>query len=263
MALRRVSASRCGTARLIRRFYRKRRNHKQLSSEKAKLTTQRHKLVEAIYSGAMPLDLIASEQQRISSQLATVEERVNATTATFDEIEANLATALDLARDCHAAYLAAEPHLRRLFNQAFFTHLYIDDDGVRHDYAEPFDTLLGDDVLDAGRAIQADPGAGQITMADLLGGEDPRPAPTARPPGHFVPLGVLLLDLRHLFTVSKVRIGLVWCPWQDSNLRPSDQKAASGMSIRVLSVALMMARRAVSSGRMLRAKNPAAATLPW
>jgi hypothetical protein len=76
----------------------------------------------------------------------------------------------DLARDCHAAYLAAEPHLRRLFNQAFFTHLYIDDDGVRHDYAEPFDTLLGDDVLDAGRAIQADPGAGQITMADLLGG---------------------------------------------------------------------------------------------
>jgi site-specific DNA recombinase len=170
MALRRVSASRCGTARLIRRFYRKRRNHKQLSSEKAKLTTQRHKLVEAIYSGAMPLDLIASEQQRISSQLATVEERVNATTATFDEIEANLATALDLARDCHAAYLAAEPHLRRLFNQAFFTHLYIDDDGVRHDYAEPFDTLLGDDVLDAGRAIQADPGAGQITMADLLGG---------------------------------------------------------------------------------------------
>jgi hypothetical protein len=169
----------------------------------------------------------------------------------------------DLARDCHAAYPAAEPHLRRLFNQAFFTHLYIDDDGVRHDYAEPFDTLLGDDVLDAGRAIQADPGAGQITMADLLGGEDPRPAPTARPRGHFVPLGVLLLGLRHLFTVSKVRIGLVWCPWQDSNLRPSDQKAASGMSIRVLSVASMMARRAVSSGRMLRAKKPAAATLPW
>jgi site-specific DNA recombinase len=144
--------------------------HKQLSSEKAKLTTQRHKLVEAIYSGAMPLDLIATEQQRITSQLAGIEERLSATTATFDEIEANLARALDLARDCHAAYLTAAPQLRRLFNQAFFTHLYIDDDGVRHDYAEPFDALLGDDVLDAGRAIQADPGAGQITMADLLGG---------------------------------------------------------------------------------------------
>lgn len=142
--------------------------HKQLSTEKAKLAAQRQKLVEAIYSGAMPLDLIASEQQRISSQLAGIEERVNATTATFDEIEATLATALDLTRDCHAAYLVAEPRLRRLFNQAFFTHLYIDDDGVRHDYAEPFDTLLGEEVLDAGRAIQADPEAGQITMADVL-----------------------------------------------------------------------------------------------
>ena len=124
--------------------------------------------MEAIYSGAMPLDLIAAEQQRLSSQLAVIEERVKATTATFDEIEANLATALDLARDCHAAYLAAEPRLRRLFNLAFFTHLYIDDDGVRHDYAEPFDTLLSEDVLDAGRAIQTDREASQVTMADIL-----------------------------------------------------------------------------------------------
>ncbi|MGH3939934.1 MAG: hypothetical protein ACRDTG_15150, partial [Pseudonocardiaceae bacterium] len=124
--------------------------------------------MEAVYSGAMPLDLIASEQQRIASQLTAIEQRVNATTATFDEIEANLATALDLARDCHSAYLVAEPRLRRLFNQAFFTHLYIDDDGVRHDYAEPFDSLLGDEVLEAGRTMLADREAGQVTMADIL-----------------------------------------------------------------------------------------------
>jgi site-specific DNA recombinase len=120
--------------------------------------------VEAIYSGAMPLDLIATEQQRITSQLVSIEQRLSATTATFNEIEANLARALD----CHAAYLAADPQLRRLFNQAFFTHLYIDDDGLHSDYAEPFDTLLGPDTLDAGRTIQADREAGQITMADIL-----------------------------------------------------------------------------------------------
>ncbi|MDQ3153446.1 MAG: zinc ribbon domain-containing protein [Actinomycetota bacterium] len=145
------------------------REHKQLSSEKAKLTTQRQKLIDAIYSGAVPLDLIASEQQRLTSQLTTIEERLSATTATFDEIETNLATALDLARDCHAAYLAADPQLRRLFNQAFFTHLYIDDDGLHSEYAEPFDTLLNQDILDAGRAIQASREAGQITMAFILG----------------------------------------------------------------------------------------------
>ncbi|MGH3904680.1 MAG: recombinase family protein [Pseudonocardiaceae bacterium] len=145
------------------------REYKHLTGEKAKLTGQRQKLVEAIYSGAMPLDLIASEQQRIASQLAGIEERLSATRARFEEIEANLATALDLARDCHTAYLAAGPQVRRLFNQAFFTHLYIDDHGLHSEYAEPFDTLLDQDVLDAGRAIQADREAGQITMADILG----------------------------------------------------------------------------------------------
>jgi len=116
----------------------------------------------------MPLDLIATEQQRITSQLVSIEQRLSATMAKFDEIEANLARALDLARDCHAAYLAADPQLRRLFNQAFFTHLYIDDDGLHSDYAEPFDTLLDPDTLDAGRTIQAGREAGQITMADIL-----------------------------------------------------------------------------------------------
>ena len=157
--------------------------HKQLAAEKAKLTGQRKKLMEAIYSGAVPLDLIAGEQERISSQLTAIEQRINTTTATFEEIEANLATALDLARDCHAAYLAAEPRLRRLFNQAFFTHLYIDDDGVHSEYAEPFDVLLGGGVLEAGRAIQADREAGLTTMAEVLGRlvshEDDKKAPRA------------------------------------------------------------------------------------
>jgi site-specific DNA recombinase len=139
----------------------------------------------------MPLDLIATEQQRISSQLATIEERVNTTTATFEEIETNLARALDLARDCHAAYLAAEPRLRRLSNQAFFTHLYIDDDDVRHNYAEPFDTLLGKEILDVGRAILDDPETRQITMADIL----KRSAilePNHSPPRRTAPWGLLV-----------------------------------------------------------------------
>jgi site-specific DNA recombinase len=125
--------------------------HKQLVAEKAKLTAQRQKLLEAIYSGAVPMDLIAGEQQRITDQLTAIERRLGAATATFDAIETNFMRALDLARDRHAAYRAADPQLRRLFNQAFFTHLMIDDDGVHSEYAEPFDTLLDGEVLDAGR----------------------------------------------------------------------------------------------------------------
>ncbi len=110
------------------------------------------------------MDLIAGEQERITS----IEERLSATSAEFDAIEANLAAALDLACDCHAAYLAAGAQLRRLFNQAFFTHLYIDEEGVHSQYAPPFDTLLDHGVLDAGRAIQVDARAGRFTMADIL-----------------------------------------------------------------------------------------------
>ncbi|WKX09964.1 recombinase family protein [Streptomyces sp. NL15-2K] len=149
--------------------------HKQLVAEKAKLTAQRQKLLEAIYSGAVPMDLIASEQQRITDQLTAIEARLGAATATFDAIEANLTRALDLARDCHAAYLASDPQLRRLFNQAFFTHLMIDEDGVHSEYAEPFDTLLDGDVLDAGRAALADRAEGQAKLREVL----ERPASSA------------------------------------------------------------------------------------
>ena len=54
-----------------------------------------------------------------------------------------MARALELAKDCHAAYVAADPNIRRLFNQAFFEKLYVHDDGeVTHDLAEPFRILL-------------------------------------------------------------------------------------------------------------------------
>lgn len=53
-----------------------------------------------------------------------------------------------MTRDCHAAYLEADEQTRRLFNQAFFTKIYIDEDDetlertVRVDYNQPFDDLL-------------------------------------------------------------------------------------------------------------------------
>jgi transposase len=55
---------------------------------------------------------------------------------------------LDLTRDCHSTYLQAADQTRRLFNQAFFTRIYIDQDdetrqqSVRVDYNQPFGGLL-------------------------------------------------------------------------------------------------------------------------
>ncbi len=141
--------------------------HKHLTAEKATLHAKQKKLVEAIYSGAVPMDMIATEQESISSQLASIEGRLGAAATAFDVIEANLTQALDLARDCHSAYLMADPYVRRLFNQAFFTHLYIDEDDVRGELAEPFDILLDGQVLDAARRQQADPALGS-TFGEVL-----------------------------------------------------------------------------------------------
>lgn len=115
---------------------------KQLLDARTALTTKREKLVEAIYSGALPLDLIADEQKHITTQLTTIEQRLSGIAATFDRVDANLSRLFDLMSDCHASYLAAGPSLRRLFNQGLFTHLYIDDDVIRGEYAPPFDVIL-------------------------------------------------------------------------------------------------------------------------
>ena len=49
----------------------------------------------------------------------------------------------------HAAYAAADPNVRRLFNQAFFEKIYVHDDGeATHDLAEPFKILLDPELPD-------------------------------------------------------------------------------------------------------------------
>ena len=43
-------------------------------------------------------------------------------------LESNLKVALDLAENCYAAYLSAPAHVRRWFNQTFFTRILITDE---------------------------------------------------------------------------------------------------------------------------------------
>ncbi len=121
---------------------------KQMESQCIELNAQRQKLLNAHYAGAIPLDLLKSEQERITGQLTRTTDQLASLDANFEEARAVLADTLDLTRDCHTAYLKADNSTRRLFNQAFFAKIYIDEDDetreqtVRVDYNEPFDTLL-------------------------------------------------------------------------------------------------------------------------
>jgi hypothetical protein len=95
----------------------------------------------------VPLDLMKAEQDRIAAQLAAIEARLETIQVRLDVVERNLRTAR-YANNCYAGYLSltASPHVRRLFDQAFFDRIYVEQDLVRVELAEPFNTLLGSEV---------------------------------------------------------------------------------------------------------------------
>lgn len=62
-------------------------------------------------------------------------------------VQLNLQKAIDFASNCSRAYLLASPSVRRDYNQALFKRIFIDADGVRVQLAEPFNTLLGGDMM--------------------------------------------------------------------------------------------------------------------
>jgi site-specific DNA recombinase len=121
----------------------------ELKKKQEQLNRERGKLMEAHYAGAIPVDLLGQEQDRISKALASIKTELDATNEKWEVIERNLGLALDLATNSHAAYLSAPEHIRRLFNQAFFEKILILPDendlvGIRleAERAEPFDTVL-------------------------------------------------------------------------------------------------------------------------
>jgi site-specific DNA recombinase len=111
------------------------------------LERERAKLLEGFYSGAIPTDLMRSEQSRISTALKSSTARLETLSPKFEVIEANLVAAIRLAENWHDAYMKATDIERRMLNQAIFDKLHVTDDGVTHDFAEPFDLILGETVV--------------------------------------------------------------------------------------------------------------------
>jgi site-specific DNA recombinase len=113
-----------------------------LERQKQRLLVERTKLLQAHYADAIPLDLMRSEQTRIADQLEYIKERLEATGRQEAVVNFNLGRALRLATNVHDAYRASDGARRRLLNQAFFKKLIIDTEGVRSEFAEPYDILL-------------------------------------------------------------------------------------------------------------------------
>ncbi|OHU33640.1 hypothetical protein BKG78_16165 [Mycobacteroides chelonae] len=82
---------------------------------------------------------------------------------------------------CHRAYIGAVhvpggKQIRRLLNQSIFTEIYIDDGDIQGDLADPFRTLLGEELANAAKQHAANKGSALAVGSKPLAssGNDPR-----------------------------------------------------------------------------------------
>jgi len=96
----------------------------------ADLEDQRAKLMTAHYAGAVPIDLLKTEQARIASELNAAQQSLARATRAMRRLEAHVDAVLTLLTNAHARYLAADHTGRLLMNQAVFEAIWIGDDDI-------------------------------------------------------------------------------------------------------------------------------------
>lgn len=129
---------------------------KALAKAIQKLSGEQHKLMQAYYAEAVPLEILKAEQTRLSAEIMLCEERMKTLSASHEQVQRVLELAIQLAGNCHQAYLKAKPETRRLFNQAFFEAIYVKDRKIeRAQYTELFAALFQPEGSDKESLVEA------------------------------------------------------------------------------------------------------------
>ena len=114
---------------------------KDLTRQQGALKAQQTKLLQAHCAGAIPLDLLKTEQTRITRELAAITKELHSLTSNHHAVKHHLTQALDLLQDCHHLYTRAPAPLKKLLNTIFFDHTTVnpqDDDAPQpHRTATP------------------------------------------------------------------------------------------------------------------------------
>lgn len=144
-----------------------RRERGTYQAERQDLNDRRTKLLHAHLDGAVPLDLMKEEQDKIARRMAFLDAQIQAGDIEYDQAKAHLDDCLKLAGDCHQLYMSIDDSLRRIANQAFFDKLYVqDDDHIDAQPGEPFSILFDPDVQQLAttrqRAVETGNQTGQV-----------------------------------------------------------------------------------------------------
>ena len=85
----------------------------------SELAEERPKLLHAYYANAIPLELLKSEQQRITNCEQKAKEELAATEAGLETWQEILQLGISLAGNCYDAYLKARPKVRRRLTRLY------------------------------------------------------------------------------------------------------------------------------------------------
>jgi site-specific DNA recombinase len=113
-----------------------------------KLEQEKSKLMEAYYAGAIAVDLLAKEQQRITLEIEQAQASMDSSKQDYKDIAVTFEQAVWLLQNCAETYRKAPDDARRLMNQALFEAVYVDEVietgkavGANSALAEPFKSM--------------------------------------------------------------------------------------------------------------------------
>ena len=141
------------------------------------LEQERRSLLKAHLAGAVPLELLKEEQDRIGKELADAGAVLANTEVHWETLERNLEKALLLTSRISDAYRKAEPNVRRQLNQAVFKEIQVDLGGtvMYARVAEPFSSFNDREFrawLTSGApttVTSEDPGSNMSRLVEAMG----------------------------------------------------------------------------------------------
>ena len=101
------------------------RSVRSLTVRRTNLEDERRWLLQAHYAGAVPLELLKEEQDRLGRELAGIQRQLDAYQADAKLVRAHVEQALDLLEDCYRLYQAAPDHLKKQLNRVFFERVLV------------------------------------------------------------------------------------------------------------------------------------------
>ncbi len=105
----------------------------------AKLETQRRKLMDAYYAGAIDVAMLREEQERIGREIREVENLLRSADDTLAGWTEVIEEAMSFATNCGRAYRVAKEPVRKQFNAGVFHRLLVRDGRIAEvEYQEPF-----------------------------------------------------------------------------------------------------------------------------